>query len=323
MDGTAALKNKKFVILGGTGFIGRYVVEKLAHHGATIIVPTRHPGSQLFLKSFGYPGQIRLCLWEAHDQETLKSLLSEADTVINLVGILNETSRQTYEELHHKLPAAIGKIAQSQNLNCVIHLSALGARPGSNSSYQRTKAAGEKALLKSFKTATILRPSTVFGPEDLFLNRLAKVARLLPVIGLVKGGSSKSQPVYVGDIAEAIVKIVLDQFSPESKTAQKHKGVIYECGGPCIYTLREIVLFVLDCIKRPRYIVEIPFVIGKIVGLFYPLMPNLLFSAEELKLMQEDNIVNKKEKTLKDLGIVPQSMEARAPYYLKRYQSHA
>ena len=222
------MRQNRVAILGGAGFIGRYIVKRLAERGDVVAVGGRHAAGAKFVGLKGEVGQVGLFNVSIGDEPLLRAFVADNDAVVNLVGILQESGSQRFEAIHHIGPARLARIAREAGIERFIQMSAIGADPRSLAAYARTKAAGEAAARDAFPTATILRPSVVFGPEDQFFNRFAAIATISPVLPLIGGGETLFQPVYVGDIAEAVVRIIDD-----SSTA----GRTYELGGPKTYSM--------------------------------------------------------------------------------------
>ena len=244
------MRSRRTAVLGGSGFIGRYVVERLAARGDVVPVGCRHAESAKFLKTFGHVGQIAAFNVAIGDDEVLPAFLAGNDALVNCVGILAERGSQTFERVHHQGPARLARFAREAGIERFVHISAIGADPRSTSAYARTKAAGEAAVRDAFPTVTILRPSVVFGPEDQFFNRFAAIAMVSPVLPLIGGGRTRFQPVYVGDVADAVVKCLDDPATA---------GRTYELGGPRVYNFRELIELLLDEIHRKRLMVDVPF----------------------------------------------------------------
>ncbi len=244
------MKQHRAAILGGAGFIGRYVVKRLAERGDVLTIGGRSAASATFLKLKGAVGQVGLVNIAIDDEALLPAFVANNDTIVNLVGILHESGGQSFAMAHQIGPARLARLAREAGARRFVHLSAIGADPRSPSAYARTKAAGEEAVRDAFPTATILRPSVVFGPEDQFFNRLAALAMISPVLPLIGGGETRFQPVYVGDVADAVVRVIDD-----STTA----GRTYELGGPQVYTFRALIELLLAEIRRKRLLINLPF----------------------------------------------------------------
>ena len=305
------MRQNRVAILGGAGFIGRYIVKRLAERGDVVSVGGRDATSARYLRLKGEVGQVGLFNLSIDDESLLPAFVAGNDAVINLVGILHESGRQRFETLHHVGPARLARLAREAGVERFVHISALGADPRSPSIYARTKAAGEGAVRDAFPTATILRPSVVFGPEDQFFNRLATMAMISPVIPLIGGGETRFQPVYVGDVAEAAVRVIDD-----STTA----GRTYELGGPKVYTMRELTELLLAEIHRKRLLVNLPFGLASLQARFLSLLPEPPLTPDQVELLKRDNVVGAGAQTLETLGITPTAVEAILPTYLDRFR---
>src|SRR5437667_2325622 len=257
--------NHRVAILGGPGFIGRYIVKRLAERGDVLAVGGRHAAAAKFLKLKGDVGQVGLINIGIDDERLLPAFLAGNDTVINCVGILRESGRQRFDLVHHTAPARLARLAREAGVARFIHISAIGADPRSTSAYGRSKAAGEQAVRDAFPTATILRPAIVFGPEDQFFNRFAALAMVSPVLPLIGGGETRFQPVYVANVADAVVRCI-----DESMTA----GRTYELGGPKTYSLRALYELLLAEIRRKRLLIEIPFGLASLQARLMAILPN-------------------------------------------------
>jgi len=235
------MRNRRTAMLGGSGFVGRYVVKRLAARGDVVAVGCRNAEEAKFLRPMGEVGQVQPLNLAISDEAVLSAFLAGNDGLVNCVGILRESGSQTFERVHHTGPALLARLAREAGVERFVHISAIGADPRSSSAYARTKAAGEQAVRDAFPTVTILRPSVVFGPEDQFFNRFAAMATISPVLPLIGGGETRFQPVYVGDVADAVIKCLEDPATA---------GRTYELGGPKIYTFREVIEMLLREIRR-------------------------------------------------------------------------
>jgi uncharacterized protein YbjT (DUF2867 family) len=298
-------------ILGGGGFIGRYVVKRLAERGDVLTVGGRNAAAAKYLRLKGEVGQVALVNLAIDDERLLPAFVAGNDAVVNLAGILRESGRQRFEIVHHVGPARLARLAREAGVARFVHVSAIGADPRSPSNYARSKAAGEEAVRDAFPTATILRPSVVFGPEDQFFNRLAAMATISPVIPLIGGGETRLQPVYVGDVADAVVRVIDD-----AATA----GRIYELGGPRVYTLRALTELLLEEIRRKRLLVDLPFGLAALQARFLALLPNPPLTPDQVELLKSDNVVAAGALGLEALGIAPTAVEAILPTYLDRFR---
>jgi uncharacterized protein YbjT (DUF2867 family) len=305
------MRQHRVAILGGAGFIGRYVVKRLAERGDILTVGGRHSTSAKFLKLKGDVGQVGLVNLSITDEGLLPAFVAGNDAVVNLVGILYERGRQRFELIHHVAPARLARLAREAGVERFIHVSAIGADPRSTSAYGRTKAAGEAAVRDAFPTATILRPSVVFGPEDQFFNRLAAMALFSPVMPLIGGGETRLQPIYVGDVADAVVRVIDD-----SATA----GRTYELGGPRIYTLRGLTELLLAELRRKRLLVDLPFALASLQARLMSLLPDPPLTPDQVEMLKYDNIASSGELGLATLGITPTAVEAILPTYLDRFR---
>jgi uncharacterized protein YbjT (DUF2867 family) len=305
------MRNLRVAVLGGSGFIGRYIVRRLAERGARIAVGCRFAEEAKFLKPFGNVGQIATLNIGIASNELLPAFLAGNAALINCVGILRESGRQTFDLLHHTGPARLARFARDAGIERLVHFSAIGADSRSSSAYARTKAAGERAVRDAFPTATILRPSVVFGPEDQFFNRFAAMATLSPALPLIGGGETRFQPVYVDDVANAAVAC-LDDVATAGRT--------YELGGPKIYSLRELLDLMLGEIRRKRGFVDLPFAAAAALARLMSLLPNPPLTPDQVELLKSDNIVAPGALGLANLGIAPTDVEAVLPTYLDRFR---
>ena len=308
---------KTVTVIGGSGFVGRATVERLARLGTRVIVLCRNAERAKFLKPMGGVGQITLVAGNADDEDMLDRAIAPADAVVNLVGILAEGRGQRFDSLQGILPGRIGAAAVRHNLKAVVHVSAIGADAASPSAYARSKAAGETGLKKEFPMAVILRPSIIFGPRDDFFNRFAGMALLAPALPLPGGGKMLMQPVYVEDVAQAIIAgLGLSDALLKTEPA----GKIYEVGGPDVYNFRQLMEMTLDHIERKRALLPVPFVLMSCGAAFASLLPNPPVTLDQLRLLKLDNVVSPKAFGLADLGIIATSAEAVLPTYLDRYR---
>jgi uncharacterized protein YbjT (DUF2867 family) len=305
------MKQHRVAILGGSGFIGRYVVKRLAERGDVLTVGGRHAASAKFLKLKGDVGQVGLVNLSIDDETLLPAFVANNDAVVNLVGILHESGAQRFEIAHHVGPARLARLAREAGVRHFVHLSAIGADPRSSSVYARTKAAGEEAVRDAFPTATILRPSLVFGPEDQFFNRFGALATISPVLPLIGGGETRFQPVYVGDVADAVVRCIDD-----STTA----GRTYELGGPKDYSFRALIELLLAQIRRKRLLVDIPFGLAAVQARLMLVLPNPPLTPDQVEMLKRDNVVSSGALTLAALGITPTPLEAILPSYVDRFR---
>jgi NADH dehydrogenase len=309
-------RGKLVTVFGGSGFIGRYVVRRLAHAGWQVRVAVRRPDAALFCKTAGHVGQVTPVAVNIRDQASVKAAVSGADAVVNLVGILFQAGKQRFDAVHAQGAGTVATAAAAAGVKVLVHVSAIGADPQSAAAYARSKAAGEAAVGKAFPTATIIRPSIVFGPEDDFFNRFARMALVSPALPLIGGGTTRFQPVYVLDIAEAIARAV---EHPEA-----HGAKLYELGGPRIYSFRELLILMLGEIGRKRMLLSLPFAIASLQGALLQSVPFLRppLTADQVKLLKRDNVVGPQAAGFKDLGVTPTALEPILPTYLDRYRPH-
>lgn len=303
------LHGQVVTVFGGTGFVGRYVVSRLAAAGASVRVVTRHPQRAYFLKTHGSVGQIVGIRGEYGSAAQMERLVSGSDIVVNCLGILFEKGKNTFARLHTEYPAWIGQACAAAKVRTLIHISALGINQ-SASRYAKSKLSGEEALHKAFPSATILRPSVIFGPEDNFFNQFARLSRLLPFLPLFGGGKTKFQPVYVGDVAEAVF---------EAAVQEEARGRIYELAGPEILTFRQVYEQIFSITKTPKFLLPIPWGLARAQAAFFSLFPKPLLTSDQLISLQTDNVATKGSLTLSDLGLVPTALHSILPGYLSRY----
>jgi uncharacterized protein YbjT (DUF2867 family) len=310
-DGSGIMRYRRVTIVGGSGFIGRYVVKRLAAAGAVIAVMSRHASAAGFLRPMGDVGQIALINAAIDDEARLAAAVEGADAVISATGILFERGAQRFDVVHVRGPALLARLAKAAGARHFVHFSAIGADPAAPAAYARSKAAGEAAVRAAFPEATILRPSVVFGPEDDFFNRFAALARWSPALPLIGGGHTKFQPVYVGDVADAVIA-GLAQPDAAGKT--------FELGGPRVYSFRELMELVLRETGRKRPLVNLPFSLASLEAAFLEWLPRPPLTRDQVKLLQRDNIVAAGSLGLADLGIAPTAVELIIPTYLDRYR---
>lgn len=303
------MADRLVTVFGGSGFIGRHLVQRLAAKGYRVRVAVRRPNEAMFLKPLGAVGQIQLMQANMRDAASVKAAVSGAEAVVNLVGILYETGAQKFAALQDEGAGLIAEAAAAAGVGRLVHLSALGADAASSARYARTKARGEARVKAAYPAAVIFRPSVVFGPDDGFYNRFAGLAKMLWVLPLI-GGDTKFQPVYVGDVADAIMAAL------ESPAAA---GQTYELGGPTIYTLRQVYEYVFQEIGVARPLIPLPFFAAKILAFFLQILPTPPLTVDQVRLLARDNVVTGTG-GLTTLGIAPTPAESIAPTYLKRYR---
>jgi uncharacterized protein YbjT (DUF2867 family) len=296
-------------VFGGSGFVGRHLVRRLAAAGDRVRVAVRDPEGAHFLKPAGTVGQIVAVPANLRHAGSIKAAVQGADAVVNLVGTLRSRGRNSFEAIHVEGARRVAAAAQEAGATRFVHLSALGADAKSRSAYFRSKAAAEVAVRQSFPGAVILRPSFVFGPEDDFFNRFASMTGFSPFLPVVGG---KSQPVYVADVAEAIMR-GLDVDATAGQT--------YALGGPRVYTMREIMEMVLRYAQRRRELVSIPLWMAAIQAVFLQFLPNAPLTPDQVRMLAVDNVVPEGEPGLAALGINATAAEAIVPTYLARFHN--
>lgn len=305
------LRDMLVTVIGGSGFLGRHVVRCLADNGASIRVATRHPNDANFLLTMGKVGQIAPVQTNIRYPKSLRAAIEEADAVINLVGVMNNSGTQTFDAINIAGAATVARLCTDLGVARLVHLSAIGADIHAQSRYARSKGLGEQAVLKIYAGATILRPSIVFGPEDVFFNRFASLARILPALPLIGGGHTLFQPVYAGDVALAVCSVLADDNT---------RGQIYELGGPAVVSFHEILSATLATINRQRALVPIPFGLASFIGAFLQIMPGKLLTPDQVTLLRRDNVVADNALTLASLGIDATLMDSVVPQYLARFR---
>tara|TARA_B100001564_G_scaffold17556_1_gene13397 strand:- start:1043 stop:1984 length:942 start_codon:yes stop_codon:yes gene_type:complete len=305
------MKNQICTILGGGGFIGKYLVRNMTKKNYRCIITTRKAFQKGYLKTQGTPGSIELLDWNPNNFSELKEAIKDSDVVINLIGILYETRKQKFYNIHTKIPEAVAKICAESDVKKFIHVSAIGANQNSKSNYQKTKYFGEIKALENFNKTVIIRPSVVCGEEDNFTNLFSKLS-ILPVIPIV-GMKYKFQPILVSDVVDAIFKAI------EKKG---NEGKIYEIGGPKIISFGEMVKSILSTINKKRFVIEMPMAIAKIQSSITDLLPlPPVLTRDQCEILSEaDNIVTENNLSLKDLDIDPSDVEEAMKKWLWRYK---
>jgi NADH dehydrogenase len=301
-------------VFGGSGFLGRHLVRALARRHYRIRVAVRRPDLAGHLQPLGRVGQIHPVQANVRHAESVEAAVRGADVAVNLVGILFERGRQRFEAVQSYGAEQVALAASAHGAR-MVHVSAIGADEHSAADYARSKAEGEKAVLAARPDATIVRPSIMFGPEDEFFNKFAALARMLPALPLVGGGHTKFQPVFVGDVAEAIARAV---------DGNAKFGAVYELGGAEVRTFKELMEFVLQTTERRRFLIPIPFGLAKLQAMFLQFAPKPLLTPDQVELLKTDNVVSPaaeaEGRTLRGLGIEPTTMETIVPSYLWRFR---
>ena len=311
---TATPTETLVTVFGGSGFLGRHVVRALARSGYRVRVAVRRPGLAGYLQPSGRVGQIHAVQANLRYPSSVEAAARDADVLINLVGILYERGRQRFAAVH-SYGAELVALAAAAFGARLVHVSAIGADEDVPALYARTKAAGENSSWAALPSATILRPSILFGPEDAFFNRFAAIARVSPFLPLVGGGLTRFQPVFVGDVAAAVVAAIEGRATA---------GNIYELGGPEVKSFKQLMQYLLATIGRRRLLLPIPFPVAKLQAAFLQFLPTPLLTPDQVELLRRDNVVSddaaRERRTLEGLGIEPLAMEAVVPSYLWRFR---
>lgn len=313
-------------VFGGSGFIGRHLVQRLAASGASVRVAVRDPIGANFLKPMGDVGQVTPIYVDVHDDASVANALAGSDAVVNLIGILYERGSQRFDAIHRDAAARIAREAKSAGAERLVHMSALGASTTSQSRYAWSKAAGEIAVREAFPNAVIVRPSVVFGPHDNFFNLFAALARLSPVlpvfgcpfpsfkdgaVDIYGDGGVKFQPVYAGDVADALMKGV---------TTPATAGQTYELGGPTIYSFKALMELILEATDRRCFLAPTPYFAASMQAFFLQFMPKPLLTPDQVTLLRSDNVVSGTTPTLADLEINATAAEVILPTYLDKFR---
>lgn len=310
---TSYVRSELVTVFGGSGFIGRHVVRSLARRGYRVRAAVRRPDLAGFLQPLGAVGQIHAAQANVRDRASIDRAVAGADAVVNLVGILHESGRQSFDAVQAFGPGAVAAAAKAAGASRMVQVSAI-ADPDSGSRYARSKVAGEAAVLQAFPEAVILRPSIVFGPEDDFFNRFAAMARFAPVLPLI-GGDTRFQPVYVGDVAEAVALGVDGRLKP---------GTVYELGGPEVRTFRQLLDYICAETGRRRILIPVPFGLARLKAYVLQLLPGPLLTVDQVRQLARDNVVSQAAvddgRTLAGMGIDPRAIETVVPTYLARYR---
>ena len=307
---------KLVTVFGGSGFVGRYIVRRLAKAGYRVRVAVRRPNEALFLKPYGAVGQVEPVLCNVRNDASVAAALRGADAAINCVGTFDKGGANNFEAVQVGAPRRIARLARENGVGQMVHISSLSANEDSESLYDQSKANGEEAVTKEFPGAVILRPSVVFGPEDGFFNKFGAMARLGPILPIF-GGETKFQPVYVDDVAEAAVAAV----------SNPALSGIYELGGPEVLSFKAMIERLLKHINRRRMVLNLPLGLGRIMGLVldiasaatFGLFPNRLLTRDQARQLGYDNVVSGKHGGLTDLGVTPTHLDSVLPQYLWRF----
>lgn len=304
-------------IIGGSGFVGRYIARRLAKEGWRVRVAVRRPNEALFVKPYGVPGQVEPVPCNIRDDASVRAVIRGADAVVNCVGTFRKGGKNNFDAVQVDGADRVARIAAAEGVAHLVQISAIGADAGSESDYARTKGMGEAAVLAAFPTAVILRPSVIFGTEDGFFNRFAAMTRMGPVLPVV-GADTRFQPVHVEDVARAAVTAVKGEAAPG----------VYELGGPEVDTFRGLMGRMLKVVQRRRAVVNVPFFVARIMAFGFDmieavtlgLIENKMLTRDQVNSLRHDNVVTPGARGLADLGITPTAMEAVLPEYLWRYR---
>jgi uncharacterized protein YbjT (DUF2867 family) len=306
---------KLVTVFGGSGFLGRYVVQALVKRGHRIRVAVRRPDLAGHVQPLGMVGQIKAIQANLRYRWSVDRAVEGADAVVNLVGILAEGGRQTFDAVQAFGPRAVGEAARAAGISNVVHVSAVGADQPSTIGYIRSKAEGEAGLHEAVPDAVIIRPSIVFGPEDHFFNRFAALARMSPVLPLIGGGNTKFQPVYAGDVGEAIARAI---------DGDALHGTIYELGGPEVLTFRQCMERMLQVTGRKRVLAPVPWFAARMLGRVGQHLPGAPITLDQVRMLRFDNVVSadakRDKRTLEGLGVEPTALEIVLPTYLGRFR---
>lgn len=303
-------------VFGGSGFIGSQVVQALARQGWRVRVACRKPTRAYRLRTAGVVGQIQAQRADVTDAASVARALEGADACVNLVAILYETGSRRFQALHVDGARTVAQACAAAGIGDLVHFSALGANPSSTSEYARTKGEGELAVLKAVPSARILRPAVVFGPEDSFFNRFATLAGFSPVLPLFGGGGTKFQPVYVGDVADAVARCLVDPSTA---------GQTFELAGPEVMTFKDIMKTVCRETGKGRLLPPAPWAVAGLIGVAGNVMALVtgmqpMLTSDQVLLLQQDNVATGSKPGLTELGITPTAVESIVPTYLWRYR---
>ena len=306
------MAQRLITVFGGSGFLGRYVVRRLAGRGDRVRVAVRRPNLGLFLKPMGDVGQIELRAANLLHTESIESAVAGADAVVNLVGVLSESRRQRFAAIHAAGARRIAEAAADAGVHTLSHVSAIGADPEAASKYARSKGQGELAVKDAFPAATILRPSLLIGPEDDFFNRFARLSKLSPALPIV-GGKTRFQPVCVDDVAAAVVQAVDGGKNVEGKT--------FELGGPEVWTLRQLLEIMMSYTGVKRPIIDLPPLLAAIPAALTGWLPKPPITLDQIRMLRRDNVVGEGAAGFEKLGLTPSPIQVVLPTYLRRYRA--
>ena len=301
------MESQRVAVFGGSGFLGRRIVMRLAEAGHAVRVAVRRPDRASFLQRLGRDGQIELVRADVWEEATVAGAVKDAAAVINTVGHYVEKGGATFDRVHGQGALHVARQAKQAGARRLVHISGLGADPESPSPYVRARGIGDARVREAFDGATILRPSVIFGPDDSFLNTFARIARRSPVMPLFGRGETRLQPVFVGDVAEACARVLADPAT---------RGTIYELGGPRVYAYRELVRLVHERTAARTVMVPVPFFVWDMLAAAMTVLPNRPLTRDQVILMKSDNVVGERAPALEDLGIRPASIEEVMPTYI-------
>lgn len=306
---------RQVTVFGASGFVGRHVVRRLASAGIRVIAASRHAEAAGFLKTMGNIGQVTPLSCDVGDRDRVAAVLEGSDGAVNLVGILYQTPRRRFADLHGTAPGTIAAAASAAGIDRFVHVSAIGADQPRLSNYAATKGAGERAATAALPETVILRPSVIFGAEDDFFNRFAALARVTPALPLFGGGDNRFQPVYVGDVAEAVLA---------GLTRDDVLGRVFELGGPEICSFRQLMVLLCAEIGRRRLLLPLPMAAADFIGFWGDLAARMgvrpQLTRDQAKMLRTDNVVGPGADGLAALGLRPRAMGSVLPSYLARYR---
>jgi NADH dehydrogenase len=303
------MSGSRVTVFGGSGFLGRQIVRRLAGDGAEVRVAVRHPERASFLTAYGTGGPITTTRADVWDEATVGPAVAGSDAVVNTVGHYVERGRATFEAIHGQGARHVAHASAMAGVRRLVHISGIGADPGSASPYVRARATGERLVREAFPGAIILRPSVMFGPEDAFFNQLAALARIMPILPLFGSGEVRLQPVYVGDVAEAVVQAL---------AVDAAQGRTYELGGPRAYSYKALLQLLLRQLGRRRLLMPVPYAVWELLATLLAPLPRRPISRDQVVLMKQDNVVSPGASSFADLGITPRAVEEILPSYLGR-----
>ncbi len=303
------LKNKKFLILGGSGFVGKSITKKLLTHGARVVILTRNSNKIKSLKVSGYPGQLEIISGNIFEDGLLELLIEDKFAVINLCGVLYEKNKNEFDTIHNFLPEMISKLCKKYNTKKFVHISALGVTKDSSSVYSSTKALGEENIRRNFKSSIILRPSIIYGNGDNFFGLFSKISKFAPIIPII-GPSTMFQPVYVDDVSLAVI---------ETLKINENNSKTFNIYGPKQYSFYELIKILLSFLERKRILIKVSPKLMMLPGLFLQNLPNPPFTYDQMKLLLKDNISDGLFPNLEDLNIKPVLLETKLKELIKFY----